>query len=159
MKKIMIGFISMCLFGCASTHNEILINAAPEDVWNVLVDSNAYSQWNPVIIDPKGKFEEGQKVVFQFRESDGKQYEVKAKVIKVVPQKLLNQHGGIWGILTYNHRYILEEGGEGTKVTIHEDYKGVYVPFWNHSNMDASYAKLNEALKNRVMELKTSKLN
>ena len=144
----------MSLIGCASTHHEISIDASPKEVWDVLVDSESYAQWNPVIIDPKGQFKEGEKIVFQFRETNGKQYEVKATVEKVVPEKLLNQYGGFLGILTYDHQYILEQQGQGTKVTIHEDYKGVYVPFWDHSNMDASYAKLNEALKKRVMELK-----
>lgn len=154
MKNLILGILFIGLVGCASTHHEILIEASPKEVWAVLIDSASYSQWNPVIIDPKGKFEEGEKIIFEFRESSGKQYEVKATVVKVTPERFLNQYGGIWGILTYDHQYILEPEGEGTRVTIHEDYKGVYVPFWDHSNMDASYAKLNEALKKRVLELK-----
>ena len=119
-----------------------------------MTDIKAYSKWNPVIIDPKGSFKEGENVVFQFRESSGKQYEVKAKVIKSEPGKLLNQYGGIWGVMTYNHKYILEPDKKGTRVTIHEDYKGAYVPFWDHSQMNASYRKLNQALRQRVLELK-----
>lgn len=143
----------MGLIGCASTHHEIVIEATPQQVWAVLMDAESYPEWNPVIIDPQGEFKEGEKIVFQFRETSGKQYEVKAKVVEVIPERLLNQYGGFWGVLTYNHKYILAPEGTGTRVTIHEDYRGAYVPFWDHSNMDASYAKLNEALKKRVLEL------
>lgn len=156
MKNLIVGILSMGLVGCAATHNEIVIDASPEEVWSVLMDVESYPQWNPVIIDPEGEFKEGEKVVFQFRESTGKQYEVKATVVEVTPEKFLNQYGGFWGVLTYDHKYLLEPEGAGTKVTIHEDYKGVYVPFWDHSAMDASYALLNEALKNRVLELKNT---
>ena len=66
---------------------------------------------------------------------------MKAKVIKLEPNKFLNQYGGYLGILTYNHKYILEPVKQGTKVTIHEEYKGVYVPFWDYSNMSSSYVR------------------
>lgn len=154
MKHWFIALFSVSLIGCASTHHEIMVEATPQEVWSVLVDAESYSEWNPVIIEPEGKFKEGEEIVFQFRESTGKQYEVKAKVVKVTPEKLLNQYGGVWGVLTYDHKYILESVKKGTKVTIHEDYKGAYVPFWDHSNMDSSYAKLNESLKKRVLFLK-----
>ena len=146
--------LSFTLLGCASVRNEIIIEAKPDEVWSVLMDIESYPKWNQVIIDPNGKFEERETIVFQFREASGKQYEVKAKVIKVEPNRLLNQYGGFWGIMTYDHRYILEPVPEGTKVTIAEEYKGAYVPFWDNSNMEASYEILNRALKMRVLELK-----
>ncbi|GLS27548.1 SRPBCC domain-containing protein [Marinibactrum halimedae] len=157
MKKIILGLISLGLISCASVNNEIVIEASPNEVWEVLTNTSAYAEWNPVILDPQGTFIEGGKVVMQFKEPSGKQYEIKAKVKQVVPEKLLNQYGGTWGIITFDHSYTLEQVPEGTKVTIHEDYKGLYVPFWDHSQMEVSYAKVNEALKKRVLFLKNDK--
>lgn len=155
MKAFMAAFLPLALLGCASVHNEVVIDASPEQVWQVLTDKDAYGEWNTVLLDLKGDFKVGEEVVFQFQESADKKYEVKAKVKEVVPEKLLNQKGGVWGVLTFDHRYILEPvGTDQTKVTIHEDYAGVYVPFWDHKPLEPAYAKLNQALKARVEALR-----
>lgn len=154
MKKIFAGIMPLLMIGCASVHNEVIVDASPSEVWQVLTDRDAYPEWNTVLLDLKGDFKVGEQVVFQFKEAEGKQYEVKAKVEEVVPDKLLNQKGGMWGILTFDHKYILEPVGEKTKVTIHEDYAGVYVPFWDHKPLEPAYAKLNQALKARVEALR-----
>jgi hypothetical protein len=52
--------------------------------------------------------------------------------------------------LTYDHRYVLEPFENGTKVTIHEDYAGIGVNFWNPSAVQKAYARLNTDLKRRV---------
>ncbi|WED23227.1 SRPBCC domain-containing protein [Vibrio sp. JC009] len=155
MKKSIISLLTLGLVGCASVNNETVIEASPQEVWAVLTDTASYPEWNPVILSAEGKLEEGEKVVMQFREPGGKQYEIKAKVKQVIPEKLLNQYGGTWGIITFDHTYALEPVPEGTKVTIHEDYKGAYVLFWDHTPMEVSYAEVNKALKQRVMDLKS----
>lgn len=161
-KNIIIGVLSvcltgvalLCLTGCATVRTEIAIDATPEEIWAVILDTQAYSSWNPVLIKAEGKFQEGRKITYQIKEPSGKQYEFEAKVKKIIPHNFINQRGGIFGILTYDHKYILEPAANGTKVVQHEDYRGVYVHFWNHDQMEDAYKKSNEALKTRVMELK-----
>ena len=61
--------------------------------------------------------------------------------------------GGMTGILTFNHKYILEKTGTVTKVIVHEEYKGIMVPFWNPSSVEKAYEKLLLELKQRVISL------
>ena len=84
---------------------------------------------------------------------DGKQSNVTAKVIKRVNEKVLNQFGGIPGILTFNHKWLLEPVDGKTRVIQHEEYRGVWVWFWDYSWVEPSYQKANEALRDRVVQL------
>ena len=95
MKKIALFIILFAVTSCASVHHEIFIEASPNEVWEVLTDSSSYSDWNTVMLDLKGAFKVGEKIVFQFKESDSKQYEVTAVVADMIPEKTLNQKGGI----------------------------------------------------------------
>lgn len=140
------------LLGRKSVHHEININATPEKVWSVLTSTGKYSEWNPTMLLKKGTVKEGEKVVYQFTQDADKQYDISTSVKKVVPNKLLNQAGGVPGVITFDHQYILEKSGTGTKLTIHEDYRGIYVPFWNPAPVEAAYAKLNKAIKKRAEE-------
>ena len=42
--------------------NEIKIQAAAEDVWNVLTDLDAYADWNPLLYCAEGKVAVGETV-------------------------------------------------------------------------------------------------
>lgn len=139
--------------GRKSVHHEITINATPDEVWSVLTDTDKYKDWNPVMLLKEGSVQEGQKVVYQFTQAEGNQYDITTTVKKVTENKLLNQGGGMPGLLTFNHQYILEPSGNGTKLTIHEDYGGIGVNFWNPKPVQAAYERLNEAIKERVESL------
>jgi hypothetical protein len=72
-------------------------------------------------------------------------------VVKAMePNRLLNQYGGMGFILTFDHKYTLEPVDSGTNVTIEEYYRGIMVPFWNPSPVEAAYHRLLFSLKNRV---------
>lgn len=140
--------------GNKSVNHEIMINASPEFVWSVLTKMDKYPEWNPVMELLEGEVKEGNKVKYRFTQDDTNAYEISASVIKVIPNKLLNQEGGIPFVLTYNHKYILEDSGNSTKVIIHEDYRGIGVNFWNPDPVQKAYKRLNEALKERVESIK-----
>ncbi len=135
-----------------SAHSEIIINATPEQVWAVLTDMATYPEWNPTMKLVSGKIAESEKVSYEFTDSTGAKSTISAKVKQVIPNKLLNQAGGVPTIITYDHRYTLTpiDDGRKTKVTIHEDYRGVYVWFWDPATVEQAYMKLNNALKLRV---------
>lgn len=136
--------------GKKSVHHEIIMNAAPEKVWRVLTDMNQYPEWNPTMLLLDGEVKEGNKVTYQFTQDEKNKSEIGATVVKIIPNQLLNQKGGIPMILTFNHKYILEPQGDGTKVIIHEDYNGIGVHFWNPKPVEQAYGRLNMALKKRV---------
>lgn len=158
--KWLIGFVAILgvmtllyLFGRKSVHSEIVIPAAPNQVWTILIDTKSYGQWNKVLIPLEGSLQEGSTVKYAFYQEADTSYEILSNVKKIIENQLLNQGGGMPGILTFDHRYVLESVDEGTKVIIHEDYRGIGVPFWNPAPVEASYNRLNQALKNRVIEV------
>jgi len=151
---IILAVLAVLYFlGKKSVHHEIIINANPEKVWSVLTDTDNYDKWNPVMKLLEGEVKEGNKVKYRFTQDADNASEIPSNVLKVVPAKLLNQGGGMPVLLTFNHKYILEPSGNGTKLTIHEDYAGIGVNFWNPTPVQAAYGRLNEAIKKRAESL------
>ncbi|BDU35933.1 conserved exported hypothetical protein [Vibrio nigripulchritudo MADA3029] len=141
------------MLGSNSVHTEIIIPSAPENVWHVLVDIERYHEWNPAIILVEGSLAEGNSVTYRFQETETKAANITSKVIAIEPNTHLNHKGGIWGVITFDQHYYLEPHGLGTKFTIHEDYTGFYVNFWDHSHTQTQYQKMADALKQRVLNL------
>lgn len=139
--------------GQKSVTTEIHISAPPEKVWQVLTDMEAYAEWNPVFEYQGGELTQSGKITYRVTEAENKSAIMSAQVKKVVPNRLLNQSGGLWGIITFDHTYTLTEVEKGTKVRIFETYTGVYVNFWDESAIAKQYKKLALALKKRVEEL------
>lgn len=159
MKKMMfigIGVIVVIIIliftGRKSVHHEITIEAPSQKVWETLINMSEYPNWNPVMKLIDGEIKEGCKVKYQFIQDADNISEIPASVIQIVPKELLNQKGGLPLILTFNHKYILESSGNSTRVTIHEDYRGIGVNFWNPKPLEEAYARLNFALKKRLEE-------
>lgn len=147
---IVVVIIILFFTGNKSVHHEITINAAPEKVWKVLIETDDYPNWNPVMELVEGKVQEGNKVKYKFTLDESTTSEIGATVVQLVPNKLLNQKGGIPLVLTFNHMYILESTENLTKVIIHENYKGIGVNFWNPQPVEEAYKRLNFALKDWV---------
>ncbi len=150
---ILLAIVVMYFMGNKSVHHEIVINKSPEKVWEVLTDTDRYKEWNPVMELLEGKIKEGKQVKYRFTQDENNVSEIPSKVKKIIPNKLLNQGGGLPFVITFDHKYILEQKGEGTQLTIHEDYKGIYVNFWNPKPVELAYQKLNESIKKRAESL------
>ncbi len=136
--------------GNKSVHHEVVINKSPEKVWDVLTDTDKYQEWNPVMNLLEGEIKKGNSVKYRFTQDENNVSEISSKVKEVIPNKLLNQGGGLPFVISFDHNYILEEKGEGTLLTIHEDYKGIYVNFWNPKPVELAYQRLNQAIKKRA---------
>lgn len=152
---IAIGAILVVLFilflvGKKSVHVEISIDGTPEEVWAVLTDIDAMSNWNKVLVPIEGILSEGESVTYTFYQDDEDAATMFARVKTREENRLLNQAGGMWGVLTFDHRYILVPEGLGTRVTIHEEYRGIMVPFWNPQPVQSAYERLLWALKQQV---------
>ena len=145
--------LPLALLSCKAVHTEITIPAEPETIWAVLADTSGYKAWNPVLVPIEGDFREGAKIKYQMVQPDGKKSEVMARIKKLTKPRELNQAGGIFGILTFDHKWLLEPVDGGTRVTQHEEYRGIWVWFWDASWVEPTYRKANEALKERVIDL------
>lgn len=149
-----IGLLTVLIFtGRKSVSHEITINATPEQVWNVLMDMDKYPEWNPTMQILEGEVNIDAKVKYQFTQDEHNISKIGATVEQIIPNKLLNQKGGMPLILTFNHKYVIEPNGKQTKVIIHEKYRGIGVNFWNPEPVEKAYGRLNEALKIEVENL------
>lgn len=139
------------LIGRKSVNAEIVINAPTEEAWSVLTDINRVKEWNHVLIPIQGELKEGGKITYKFyQEENGKATTMEATVRKLIPDKLINQSGGISGVLTFNHTYSLKATEAGSIVRIEEKYRGIMVTFWNPQPVELAYRRLLEQLKERV---------
>ena len=138
---IMIYLLGVLLFGLymagrKSVHTEIFIPAPPEKVWSVLIDVPKVREWNTVLIPVEGDIKIGSSVKYEFHQNENKTSIIPAKVKQIVENKLLNQTGGMPGVLTFDHKYIIQHTKNGTLVVIHEDYRGILVSFWNPAQVE-----------------------
>ena len=151
---LLLVLVILYLLGRKSVHSEIVIQASPAEVWSVLTDVQKMKEWNPVLVPVEGELKEGATLKYKFFQKSSNAVVISARVKQMVEGKLLNQSGGIVGILTFDHKYILEPSNGGTKVIIHEDYRGIAVPFWNPNLVEKAYSRLNKALQDRIEFLK-----
>ena len=148
---LVLVLLAAAVFTKKTFHTEIFIPASQEEVWKVLIATEEYKEWNPVNVDIVGEFKQGGRVKTKFVDPKGAVMNITAKVKAIEPHRLLQQGGGIPGVLTFNHQWILEEGEGGTKVIQHEVDKGFYLLFWDSSWIEPAYAKASAALKQRVL--------
>lgn len=137
------------MLGKKSVHTEITTSASASKVWQALSSPEKVQEWNTVLIPLEGNLKEGETVKYEFyQEEGGKAAGINAKVIKIDHENEINQRGGIAGILTFNHQYILKGGKTETRIIIHEEYRGLMVPFWNPATVETAYRRLLSQLKN-----------
>lgn len=146
----LLALVVLYFTGNKSVNHEIVISKSPEKVWQVLTDTDKYKEWNPVMELLEGKIIEGNRVKYRFTQDENNVSDIPSKVKKIIPNKLLNQGGGLPIVISFDHKYILENKGEGTKLTIHEVYRGIYVNFWNPKPVESAYQRLNKAIKTRA---------
>ncbi len=136
-----------------SIHSETMIDASPELIWEILMDEESYPIWNKVLIPIKGEIEEGNRLTYKLIQASGDSIEVNLKVKACIAQELLNQKGGIPGVFTFNHRYVLEQKDGRTQLIIHEDFRGIGVLFTDLNWLESAYSKLGQDLGKRALQL------
>ena len=146
--------VATAIFGRKVVHTEIEIAAPESEIWSVLSDAGRYAEWNPVIIKVEGQYELGAELSNTVRDGNGQESVMTSKVVRFVPDKELNQFGGLPGLLTFDHQWILEPTDTGTRVIQHEEYRGIGIWFWDESWVEPAYSKANEALRERVFALR-----
>ena len=63
---IFLLLVILYFLGRKSVHHEIMIDASPEKVWMVLLDTDSYDDWNPVMKVLEGEVKEGNRVRYRF---------------------------------------------------------------------------------------------
>ena len=147
------GLIIVSFFTSKTFEAEITIAAPPEKVWAVLMDTDAYPDWNPTIVEVSEFYKVGTKMSLRVSKPDGAFVDMHPTVKVLVPNKELRQGGGLPGVLTYNHSWTLLPVEGGTLVRQIDVDRGAYLWFWDSSWVEPAFRRANEALARRVMDL------
>lgn len=137
-------------------HTEITLEASPEQVWQVLTDTAAYPQWNPVIVRLQGKLEPGQNIAFENRDANGSSMVFRPTVLKAEADRELRWLGGLGlpHIFDGEHSFKLTAlAGGRTRLEHAEHFSGLLIPFtrrWLNGSVLEGFERLNRALQARV---------
>lgn len=137
-------------------YTEIEIEAPPSTVWKVLMEFEAYSEWNPFIPQLLGKAVDGAKLEVKIHPPGGS-----ATVFRPTVQSVKEEGEFRWlghllipGLFDGLHIFELHKNGnETTRFVQREEFRGVLVPlFWRmlDTKTRQGFIAMNEALKQRV---------
>jgi hypothetical protein len=131
------------------------IDAPPSVVWDVLVDLEAYADWNPYITSASGPVVAGERLVNRMEPPGGRSMTFKPTVTEVVEGRTFEWLGRLVlpGIFDGRHRFDLSERDGGTTLEHSEAFGGVLVRFMRGSldrHTLAGFEAMNAALKERA---------
>ncbi|AWW32815.1 polyketide cyclase/dehydrase [Echinicola strongylocentroti] len=99
---------------------EIIINATPEKVWQILTNIGSWNEWNERIKQPtlQGDLEVGSSFTWKTNGS-----KIKSRIHSFSPNKTLGWKGKAFGASAI-HNWYLEPTENGTKVSVEESMEG-----------------------------------
>lgn len=133
---------------------EIVINSSSLSVWKVLIDFEAYPQWNPFIRQVKGVASPGKRLKIRIL-AGSHTMTIKPTVLTVQPEKELRWLGHLFihGIFDGEHRFSIKPLDENQVLVVQqEEFNGLLVPFSGSllKETERSFDAMNQALKMRV---------
>jgi hypothetical protein len=138
---------------------EAQIEGTPDEVWAVLSDFGSYGDWNPGMEDVEGRAEIGSRLRIRFALNGGRTMTMKPTVLAAEPGRELRWLGRLllpW-VFDGEHRFEIRETSPGVAFVQAERFKGILVPFLRkviEVDTVATFARVNEALARRVVELR-----
>ena len=154
MSLASLGLLLVASFLTTKTFRaEITIAAPPEKVWAVLMDTQSYPDWNPTFVAVSPPYALGAKISSRVVKPDGAFIDMTPTVTALVTDRELRQSGGLPGVLTYNHAWLLAPVNGGRHVRQIDVDRGGFLWFWDSSWVEPAYQRANEALAARVLAL------
>lgn len=135
---------------------EIVINATPEAVWQVLTDFNAYPSWNPFIVHLEGSTSVGSRLTTTML-NGGKKYIFRPVVTRSEQPKHFGWLGSliIKGLFDGHHYFEIESTSDSQVMFVQGEHFSGLLAGWIFKKIGAetrlNFVKMNEALK-RVAE-------
>lgn len=134
---------------------EIVINASPDTVWDILTDLEAFADWNPFAQRASGKVEVGQRLNVYLKPPNGMGMTVKPTVKIADRAKEFRWLGRflIPGVFDGEHYFRLEPADNGGTRFVHgEKFRGILVPLMGGiiSKAVKGFEEMNLALKARA---------
>lgn len=129
------------------------INAPPEKVWDVLMDTSAYPEWDPYCISIEGSVAPGAQLKAYSTLSPDRTFPV--KVTELVPQQKMTWASGMpFGLFKGQRNFVLTPKESGTEFTVREVFTGPMLMFIGGTipDMNEPFEAFVTGLKNRVEE-------
>ena len=134
----------------------ITINASAQRVWDILVDLESYSQWNPFILRAQGTIALGQRLVCEPKLPGGRQYTFTPTITRCVPGTEFACTGDVIhsAIAAGEHIFRIREIAANKVELIHEEvFTGLLAPLVMYFAKDQTtrgFILMNEALKKKA---------
>jgi uncharacterized protein YndB with AHSA1/START domain len=135
-----------------------LIAAAPERVWRVLTDFDAFPEWNPLVLRAEGEAGPGAALRLLIAQPDGSGIHrwLWAAIDEWRPGERLAWTGGPWPFFRGHHWFGLAPKDGGTLLTHGEDMSGLY-PWLRRREIAErfrpGYEQMNAAVVRRLQAL------
>ena len=133
---------------------EVMIQAAPERIWEIITDFKNYAGWNPFIKSITGEVKVGEKIVVRLEPPGAKGMTFKPKVLVFDKNREFRWIGRLLfpGLFDGEHRFELIDNGNGTTTFIHaERFSGILVRMLSKM-LDGSTKNGFEAMNRRLKE-------
>jgi hypothetical protein len=135
---------------------EVIINASPSTIWNILIEFDLYPEWNPFIKSIKGLPIEGSKVSARLEPPDYRGMTISPTILEVTDEKALRWLGHLFfpGLFDGEHIFELIDNNNGTTTFIQrEKFRGILVSLFNKmldNNTYRGFVLMNEQLKTKA---------
>ena len=139
-----------------SVYSSIIINATPNNVWNILMNFDQYPAWNPFITSISGNPTIGSTIAATICPPGQKPMQFKPTVLQNQKNTEFRWKGtlGIPYIFDGEHVFQLQDNNNGTTTLHHFEYfRGVLVPLFKkmlEQNTQQGFEAMNLALKQQV---------
>jgi hypothetical protein len=134
---------------------EIIIQASPEKVWQILTHLEKYAEWNPFIHHAIGNTKVGETVDIDFA-SDSKGLKLHCTVVTAEPNRQLcwKYHVILPGLFRGEHSFTIEPLGDNKiRFIDREVFNGLLVPMQAKdidTNTKCGFEEMDKALKARA---------
>lgn len=106
----------------------VLIQAAPETIWQILTDAPDYPSWNTTVAKVEGRIALGEKVTVHVKLAAGRAFPVKVVVFDA-PRRMVWRGGMPLGLFKGERTYELHSlGAKGVEFTMRESFTGFLAP-------------------------------
>ncbi len=133
-----------------SIRTEIVIQASPDAVWNVLTDFPSHSGWDPFLSKIDGKPVVGERLAVRFQNG----MTMRPVVTRAERPRVFEWFGKLLfgGLFDGRHRFELIDEGCATRLVQSEQFSGMLVPLVKKllADTERQFTALNAALKQRV---------
>lgn len=132
------------------------IAASPERVWQVLIDTASYPEWNPFVQRLDGELSVGSRLRVDLQPNEKKPTTMKPMVVEAKAGRSFTWLGrvGLPGVLDGRHTFTVEPTPGGSRLVQHERLSGMLTPLLRTMltvETPAAFEASNDALAARAL--------